>query len=201
MSILEQKYEDAVWIARTLYSLGKAKGSSANMSFKHEDQVYITKSGACFGTLTKEHFSIVSMSGNNLTGLIPSKELMLHLHMYSDCENVGAVIHTHSHYATLWSCLNHKDNKSIVPNYTPYLKMKLGRIGLVPYAKPGSQKLFDIFRQIVNETKGKGFLLAHHGPIVAHKDLMTAYFALEELEESCYVAFDLRNIRVSEIES
>ena len=33
---LEQKLEDAVWAARSLFERGKTSGSSANMSFYHE---------------------------------------------------------------------------------------------------------------------------------------------------------------------
>lgn len=46
----------------------------------------------------------------------------------------------HSTYATLWSCLPHENPQDCVPDYTPYLKMKLGTVGIVPYAKPGSQE-------------------------------------------------------------
>ena len=50
---LEQKLEDAVWAARSLFERGKTSGSSANMSFYHEGKIYVSASGTCFGTLTK----------------------------------------------------------------------------------------------------------------------------------------------------
>lgn len=67
---------------------------------------------------------------------------------------IQAVIHTHSFYATLWSCAVHKNRTDCIPQYTPYLKMKLGTVGLVPYGKPGSEELFPAFRQCVSGSDG-----------------------------------------------
>ena len=52
--ILKKKLEDAVWVAHSLFERGKTSGSSANMSFLHNGNVYITASGTCFGTLTED---------------------------------------------------------------------------------------------------------------------------------------------------
>ena len=55
--ILKKKLEDAVWVAHSLFERGKTSGSSANMSFLHDGNVYITASGTCFGTLTADDFA------------------------------------------------------------------------------------------------------------------------------------------------
>ncbi len=69
--------------------------------------------------------------------------------------------------------------------------MKLGDIGLVEYAKPGSQELFQLFAHKVGEPNG--YLLGNHGPIVGAVNLMEAYYGLEELEESCKIAWMLKD--------
>ncbi len=102
---------------------------------------------------------------------------------------IQAVIHTHSFYATLWSCAVHKNRTDCIPQYTPYLKMKLGTVGLVPYGKPGSEELFPAFRQCVSGSDG--FLLENHGPIVGGKNLLDAFYCLEELEESARMAWEI----------
>ena len=101
--ILEQKYADAVWAARSLFDRGKTAGSSANLSFLHNGNIYITASGSCFGTLTKEDFAVVAPDGTSLNGKKPSKELPLHAYYYEKGEQVQAIIHTHGPYAVLWS--------------------------------------------------------------------------------------------------
>lgn len=195
---LYSKRSEAIWIARSLFDRGKATGSSANLSFLHDGKVYITSSGGSFGRLDDNSFSVISMAGEQLDGPKPSKELPLHLMVYQANPDFHAVIHTHSIYATLWSCFvkGHEDNA--VPRYTPYLQMKLGDIRLIPYAPPGSQKLFELFAQRV-DARG-GYLLRNHGPVVAADSCLSAFYALEELEEACRIAWELRHESIEEIE-
>ncbi|MDF2522103.1 MAG: aldolase, partial [Clostridia bacterium] len=63
MANLETKIREAIWIAKSLFERGKVTGSSANMSFLHEGNIFITGSGTCFGTLSEKDFSIVDMNG------------------------------------------------------------------------------------------------------------------------------------------
>lgn len=186
---LREKFENAIWVAGSLFQRGKTAGSSANLSFRHGDVIYITGSGTCFGRLTVESFAAVSLDGQSLNGVKPSKEFPLHQMCYQKDPAIGAVVHTHSFYSTLWSCLPHEGTGSVVPDHTPYLRMKVGSIALVPYAKPGSRELFELFRQQVNQ--GDGYLLANHGPVVPGKDVLDAFYGLEELEESCHIAWEL----------
>lgn len=191
LNSLEKKISDAIWIGKALFDRDKATGSSANMSFIHEGNIYITGSGTCFGNLTQEDFSVTSRDGEHLTGIKPSKELPLHKTLYDKDDSIQAVIHTHSFYSTLWSCLKHENERDIIPSYTPYLKMKIGTIGLVPYGKPGSEALFQYFKDRLHDSDG--YILQNHGPVVGDKDLLSAFYALEELEESARIAWELRN--------
>lgn len=186
---LEQKLEQAVWVAHSLFERGRTAGSSANMSFCHEGRIYITASGSCFGTLGAEDFAAITMEGKPLGEKKPSKEWPLHLALYEKSPEIGAVLHTHSCYAVLWSFVPGLPEQDCIPDHTPYLKMKLGTVGTVPYEKPGSQALFDAFRQRVEQSDG--FLLKNHGPVVPGKDMMDAFYCLEELEESARIAWEL----------
>ena len=185
--------DEACWIGKSLFDRGKTAGSSANLSFLYQGKVWITASGQCFGRLTEESFAVTDLDGNVLNGKKPSKELPLHLAMYKKAGSaVQAVIHTHSFYSVLWSCLPHGDSEDdVVPSYTPYLSMKLGKIRLVPYHRPGSEELFAAFRERAGE--GNGYLLANHGPVVGGETLMEAFYGLEELEESARIAREFRD--------
>lgn len=190
---LERRIADACWIGKSLFERNKTAGSSANMSFLYDGKVYITAGGGCFGRLTKDSFAVTDLDGTVLNEKKPSKELPLHLAMYHKANGaIQAVIHVHSFYATLWSCLSHEGKKDdVIPAYTPYLGMKLGKIRLVPYAKPGSEELFAAFRARAGSENG--YLLAHHGPVVGAGTLLEAFYGLEELEESARIAWELRN--------
>lgn len=189
---LTKCYEDTIWVCRTLFTLGKVTGSSANISFRYGDTIYISGSGTCFGTITKEQFAQVSLSGDVLAGPRPSKELPIHLAFYRKDPKIQAVVHTHGPYAELVSCLEPEDENNVIPAYTPYLGMKLGRVALVPYAPPGSQELF----ALVDERIGCGdaLLLANHGAVVPGKSVMEAFYNIEELEDSARVYYFLRNV-------
>lgn len=186
---LDEMLKTAVWIAKSLFDRGKTSGASANLSFLHDGFLYITATGTCFGRLTAGDFSRISLEGVHLEGPKPSKEYPLHTKLYKKSKSTGAVIHTHSPYATLWSCLEHENSTDVIPSYTPYLKIRLGTVGLVPYAPPGSKELFDLFE--LSMQNSDGYLLKNHGPIVGGKDLMDAFYCIEELEEASHIAWEL----------
>ena len=80
----------------------------------------------------------------------------------------------------------------IMPEHTPYLKMKLGKVGLIPYAPPGSRELFQLFEEHMEGSDG--YLLQNHGPVVGAASMMDAFYAIEELEESARIAWSLRQV-------
>lgn len=188
---LKEKFEKAIWVGKSLFERNKTAGSSANLSFRHNDDIYITGSGTCFGTLSEASFSKVSLEGHHKDGIKPSKEFPLHQMCYKKSSDIQAVVHTHSFYATLYSCIPHEYKESVIPDYTPYLRMKVGTVGLVPFAKPGSEELFNLFNERVNDSDA--YLLANHGPVVPGKSIMDAFYGIEELEESCHIAWELEN--------
>ncbi len=196
MQILQQQeaqleIENALFVANALFMRNKVSGSSANLSFKVGSYIVISASGASFGTMTKDDFAVLDLQGRLLEGRKPSKEAPLHQYFYQKDPNIGAVLHTHSFYATLWACVPHQDPCDVIPKYTPYLEMKLGKVGLISYAPPGSKELFAMMKEHINDAAG--FLLAHHGPIVPGKNIVDAFNILEELEESCRIAWYVKD--------
>lgn len=186
----DQELRDAVWVAHSLFERGKTAGSSANLSIRAGDTVYITASGTCFGRLREEDLVPIGMDGKPLSDRKPSKEWPLHLALYEKSPEIGAVIHTHSSYSVLWSFAVGDEDRDCIPPHTPYLRMKLGSVGAVPYERPGSEALFAAFRARVPFSDG--FLLRQHGPVVPGADIMEAFCNLEELEESARIAWELR---------
>lgn len=194
-NICSEKIANAIWVAESLFSRGKVSGSAANLSFRHENRIYITASGSCFRRLSEDSFAVLDMEGNHLEGPPPSKEFPLHHMLYLHDKYTQAVLHTHSTYATLWSCL--VPGSDIIPSHTPYLKMRVGEITYVPYAKPGSQELFRAFGEKLG--KSRAYLLANHGPVVAASDIINAFYDMEELEEAACNAWLLRDCEGAEL--
>lgn len=116
---------------------------------------------------------MLSIDGQCQNSIKPSKELPLHMCLYKKSDTIQAVIHTHSFYATLWSCYKHENAENVIPSVTPYLNMKVGKIALIPYAPPGSSELFSLMEDRAH--LANGFLLKNHGPLVGGKTIMDAF--------------------------
>ena len=80
------------------------------------------------------------------------------------------------------SCLPDVDPANVLPPLTAYYVMKIGRLPLIPYYRPGDKALGDAIRGLAG--KHSAVLLANHGPVVAAKSLEAAVYATEELEET-----------------
>lgn len=197
MEELRSKFADAIWVGESIFRRNKTSGSSANMSFRHGDRIYITGSGTCFGRLTEGDFSVLDLGGNLLSDPKPSKEYPLHLLMYRK-ENIGAVIHTHGTHCVLWSCVSQEPDSDFLPSYTPYLDMKLGPIQAIGYYAPGSQELFRAVGAAVDDRNG--YVLKNHGAVVRGKSIMDAFYGIEELEESARIAFLLEGRGASRLD-
>ena len=206
---LQEKLQLACGIAKSCFDRGMGSGTTGNLSFRHNGYLFITAGGTCFGFLKPEDFAAVRYDEESDLTLFsdadrafieqavlkkPSKELPLHQLAYERLEDdgihEGAIIHTHATYAVLWSCIPNLDTEDCVPDVTPYLRMKMGSCGLIPYEKPGSKELFDSFA--ANRGTNYGWILSHHGLLTCGKDLMEAFGRSEELEETCKIAWNLR---------
>ncbi len=82
-----------------LYTFGNASGIS-----REQNLVAIKPSGVPYETLRPEDLVITDLEGNIVEGnLRPSSDLPTHLVLYRAFPEIGAVVHTHSEYATAWA--------------------------------------------------------------------------------------------------
>jgi len=105
----------------------------------------------------------------------------------------GAVVHLHSTHAAAVSCLAGLDHADCIPPLTAYFVMKIGRLPLVPYFRPGDPELGDAIRGLAG--KHCAVLLANHGPVVSGPTLEAAVYATEELEETAKLYLLLRGAK------
>jgi len=178
-----------VQYARSIFERGLTSGASANMSVRIDHGWVITPTNTCFGFLQEDELSVIDHQGNLIRGSKASKEFSLHKAMYDKRPQDNCIIHLHSTYATAWSCLPVEDLTDCVPTYTPYLTMRLGAIACVPYFAPGDAGLAVAVGEVA--TKHAGVIMANHGPIVSAQTIDACVYGMEELEESCKLAFIL----------
>lgn len=180
-------------LARSLFERGFTVGSSGNISAAVDDGLLITPTNACLGFLDPGRITKLDRTGRHVAGDPPSKEVFLHQAFYETRPGTGAVVHLHSTYATALSCLADTDAEDCIPPLTPYVVMRVGRVKLLPYVRPGDPQMGAMIRALGGSHAA--VLLANHGPVVAAKDLETAVYAAEELEETARLVLLLRGQR------
>ena len=183
--------EKIALLSRSLYERGLTAGSSGNISVRLDDGWLLTPTNACLGHLDPARIAKMDWEGKLLAGDPPSKEAFLHRSMYEVRSSAGAIVHLHSTHSAAVSCMSGLDCESCIPPLTPYFVMKIGRLPLVPYYRPGDQALAGAIGALA--AKHSAVLLSNHGPVVSGSSLEAAIYASEELEETAKLFLLLRN--------
>jgi 3-dehydro-4-phosphotetronate decarboxylase len=183
---------------RSLFDRGLTAGSSGNISVKHDDFYLMTPTNSCLGFLEPARLAKLNLSGGLISGDPPTKELPLHVAFYETRPSARAVVHLHSTYSTALSCLSDTDPDDAVPPITPYVVMRVGRVPVVPYTRPGSSDVSVYIR--AKAGNHAAILLGNHGPVVAGSSLEAAVFAMEELEETAKLVLLTRGLPVRRLD-
>lgn len=155
---------------------GLNTGAAGNASVRLDHGLLITPSAVPAAQLTSTAMVELDWSGSPRGTLRPSSEWQLHRDIYRARPEVGAVVHTHSPYATAVACTR----RSIPPFH--YMVARLGgpdvRCG--DYATFGTAALSAM---TVAALEGRrGCLLANHGQVAVGRDLDEALATALELE-------------------
>ena len=180
-------------LAKSMFDRGLTFGSSGNISVRVDDGWLMTPTGSSMGNIDPARISKLDDSGNLVSGDKPTKETFLHIAMYEERPQTGAVVHLHSTHSVAVSCLADIDHANVLPPITAYYVMKIGKLPLVPYFPPGDLDLARAVREMASDHHA--VLLANHGPVVAGKSLEDAVYATEELEETAKLYLMLKGMK------
>jgi 3-dehydro-4-phosphotetronate decarboxylase len=192
MSGESARREQVCALARSMFQRGLTGGASGNISLRLDDGgLLVTPTGSSFGSLDPARLSRFDEAGRLLSGDPPTKEMPLHAAFYETRgTGCGAVVHLHSTHSVALSLLPETDPDNVLPPLTAYSIMRLGKVKLLPYFRPGDAAMGEAIRGLAG--RRSAVLLANHGPVVAGKDLEAAVYAMEELEETARLALLLR---------
>lgn len=184
MTSEESKAREAIArFGQLLYSRGLAHGTAGNISVRLDDGAYlVTPTNVSMGELDPGALSRLDSEGNHVGGAKPTKEAFLHRVSYQRRPQDRAVVHLHSTHSVAVSCMQHAEHSNVLPPLTAYHVMRVGRLPLIPYFRPGDEALAHAVAQV--EADAAAVLLANHGPIVGADALDRAVYAIEELEET-----------------
>jgi ribulose-5-phosphate 4-epimerase/fuculose-1-phosphate aldolase len=185
--------EEICTLAKGIFDRGLTHGASGNISARlDENRILVTPTGSSFRSLDPARLSVLDNAGNHVDGDKPTKEVALHTAFY-DTRPAGAVVHLHSTHSVALSVLPDVDPDNVLPPITAYSVMQLGKVRLLPYFRPGDPAMGDAVRGLAG--KRSAVLLAHHGPVVAAKDLTAAVNAMEELEVTAKLTLLTRGLQ------
>ena len=172
--------------AKAMVASGLVSGTFGNISMidRKEGLVAITPSGASYEDMTEKDICITDLKGNlYLENGKPSSELPMHLAVYQAREDIHAVIHTHSLYATVLASQGEK-----LPAVLTEMGLAgAGEIEIAPFAFPGSDDLAD--KTVKALGKNYACLLANHGVVAGAQTLDRAFTVASIVEEGAHVYY------------
>ena len=176
--------EEIAYFMRRLYDQRLTTTSGGNISFRMEDQVFITPSQTDKATITAEEIGVLSISGENQTPhLKPSMESKMHLAIYHLRPDVKAIVHAHPVFATSF-CISKKEIKT---NLAGEAWAVIGTPVKADYQLMGTQNLANVVAEA--STIGNVILLENHGVLAVGKNLLQAYDRLEVTEAAAKMTF------------
>lgn len=163
---------------RNMNASGLNQGTSGNISVRFGDRMLITPSGIPYDSITPEMIASLPLNGDGeYEGpKKPSTEWPFHLDIQKSRPDVGAVVHTHSTFATILSI-----TRRPIPA-CHYMIAAFGgpEIRVADYARYGTKELSNNILKAMEERSA--CLMANHGMIATGSSLAKAMWAAVELE-------------------
>lgn len=173
-----------------LITNGLVKGTGGNISVldRQAGTFAISPSGMEYPALTPADIVVMDLAGEIVEGeRRPSSEHALHRIFYNKRPEVGAVVHTHSVYATVLGTLGEGLPAS------SYLVAFSGReVPCAPYASFGTPELAVGAEAAMGENRA--VILANHGLVAVAENLADAFNVAEQIEGCAEVYVKARAI-------
>jgi ribulose-5-phosphate 4-epimerase/fuculose-1-phosphate aldolase len=169
------------WLCRHGY-FGSLLSAGGNVSVRIPDAplIVITPSGRPYMDLVPDDICVVDFDSKPVRGdLTPSIETGMHVGIYRSRPDVGAVVHTHQAYASIFALINQP-----IPALFDEVAMAIGEtVAVIPYAFSGTPELAANVTRIV----GNGcncFIMQNHGALSLGESLEQAWRNAELLEKT-----------------
>jgi L-fuculose-phosphate aldolase len=162
--------------ALDMNALGINRGRSGNVSARIDAGFLITPSGMPYAEIAPGDVVAMGLDGSTDGRRSPSSEWRFHRDIYASRDDVHAIVHTHSPFATTLACLD----RGIPPFHYMVAVAGGADIRCAPYATFGTQQLSD---HALHALAGRrACLLAHHGMIAVGASLKAALALAVEVE-------------------
>ncbi len=176
MSFLD-KQQEMIATVQDFNTSGISIGTSGNLSIRHDDGYLITPTGIAYNNLTPDDIIHCDLYGRVLSGdLKPSSEWPFHAAIYKARDEVNAVVHVHSCYATGLACA-----RKAVPAF--HYMVAIGGGDTIPCSDYATFGTNELSANIVEGLTGRmACLMANHGMVTVGNTLASAYGLAHEVE-------------------
>jgi L-fuculose-phosphate aldolase len=168
---------------RRLEELGYFVGTWGNMSVRVPEGFIVTPSRVQYAVIEPSDFVTVSVDGTVVAGhRVPSSETEIHRAVLNKKSDAGAIIHSHSPFATAVSCLHQS-----IPVFVEDMAQIIGgEVRCAEYVPAGQHKKI---AEVVAATIGEenAVLLSNHGVLCCGRDLEEALVANQILEKAAHM--------------
>ena len=162
---------------------------------REKQVIAIKPSGVAYENLKPEHMVLIDIKGNIVEGdYNPSSDTKTHLVMYDKFQSIGAVVHNHSCYSTIFA----QAKRGIPCLGTTHADQFYGEIPVTDIisdkeikkdyeTETGNLIVRTFLKKALNPEKMQAVLVASHGPFIWGKDIDSAVknaVALEEIAKT-----------------
>jgi len=191
--LFDEERQQLVDMSLRLYNEHLIVGTWGNLSMRvkrnGEEFYIVTPSGMEYETTKMDDIIVVDKEGKILSGhRTPTSELKMHLKIYEGREDINAIIHTHSTFATACAVVG----MGIPMMVEDMIQHIGGNIRIAKYALPGTDELAANVCQAIEDRKAA--LLKNHGAIGIGETLKDAYKSCVLTEKSAQILTYAKNL-------
>ena len=180
--------QDILDSARQLLRTGLVEGTAGNLSARISDEhVVLTPSSLDYEQMTLEDLVVVDLDGEVIEGFRPpTSEKALHLACLRRHPDVGAVIHSHAPFATMFA-ITRQPIPCVLEEFDVYVG---GDVPVAEYRLTGSAELGD---EVARHVEDRGaVLMANHGLLTVGRDLADAMKVAALVERTAKIVWGSR---------
>ena len=156
--------------AKAMVACGLVEGTAGNVSGRlPDDRVVMTPSSLEYEAMTLDDLVVTDLDGQVLEGTrAPTTEKALHLACLRTHTDIGAVMHCHALYASMFA-INHQPIPCVIEEFDVYVG---GEVPVAAYQLTGSEELAKEASRWLGDRGA--VLMANHGLLCVGKDPMDA---------------------------
>ncbi len=168
---------------RDLNNRGLLASYEGNISVRLDaERILATPTGVHKGRMQPEEMVVVDTTGSVIGSGAASSEIKLHLAIYEERADVGAIVHAHPPTATGYAVAGKELPRAALAETVALF----GCVPVAPYGAPSTTALADSVREPVRTFDA--LLLANHGAVTVGGDLEQAAERMAQLEHFAQIA-------------